>query len=489
MLAQAVPTIGHPPLDFRPILPELVLVGTAIVVLLAGAALQRAGKAALLLVSLAGVAIAAAASLALWTWSGSLTVLGEMVSTDRFAVVTRLLLLGIAAMSLLYGHHYFERTGEAKAEFYPLVLFATAGMTLISAAADLIVVFLALEILSLSLYVLTGISSRLGSSEASMKYFLLGAFSSAFFLYGVAMAYGATASTHLAAIQHALAGRTGGQALALTAVALLAIGFGFKVAAVPFHMWTPDVYQGAPTAVTAFMSAGTKVAAFAALIRVFDIGFQPLGWDWTPVLWGLAAATVITGSLLAIAQTDIKRMLAYSSVAHAGFILIGLTAANQDGIRSALFYLVAYSVMILGAFGVVMLVSIRGEGRTSLRSYAGLGRRSPLLAGLLTLFLLSMAGIPPTAGFIAKFSVFGAAVRAGHWELALIGVLSSVVAAFFYIRVMVLMYMQEPADDLEPDRSILLRVAIAIPAALTLVFGVFPQVVLGVLEKAAILRW
>ncbi len=489
MLAQAVPTIGHPPLDFRPILPELVLVGAAIVVLLAPAALQRASKAGLLLVSLAGVAVAAAASVALWTWSGSLTALGGMVSTDRFAVVTRLLLLGIAAISLLYGHHYFERTGEAKAEFYPLVLFATAGMTLISAAADLIVVFLALEILSLSLYVLTGISSRLGSSEASMKYFLLGAFSSAFFLYGVAMAYGATGSTHLAAIQHALAGRTGGDALALTAVALLAIGFGFKVAAVPFHMWTPDVYQGAPTAVTAFMSAGTKVAAFAAFIRVFDIGFQPLGWDWTPVLWGLAAATVITGSLLAIAQTDIKRMLAYSSVAHAGFILIGLTAANQDGIRSALFYLVAYSIMILGAFGVVMLVSIRGEGRTSLRSYAGLGRRSPLLAGLLTLFLLSMAGIPPTAGFIAKFSVFGAAVRAGHWELALIGVLSSVVAAFFYIRVMVLMYMQGPADDLEPDRSVLLRVAIAIPAALTLVFGVFPQIVLGVLEKAAVLRW
>jgi NADH-quinone oxidoreductase subunit N len=286
-----------------------------------------------------------------------------------------------------------------------------------------------------------------------------------------------------------LSARTGGDALALTAVALLAIGFGFKVAAVPFHMWTPDVYQGAPTAVTAFMSAGTKVAAFAAFIRVFDIGFQPLGWDWAPVLWGLAAATVVVGSLLAIAQTDIKRMLAYSSIAHAGFILIGLTAANQDGIQAALFYLVAYSAMILGAFGVVMLVSIRGEGRTLLGSYAGLSRRSPLLAGMLTLFLLSMAGIPPTAGFIAKFSVFGAAVRAGHWELALIGVLSSVVAAFFYIRVIVLMYMQEPADDLEPDRSVLPRVAIAISAALTLVFGVFPQVILGVLEKAAILRW
>ncbi len=486
MLAQV---LTHPPLDFGPIAPELILVGTAIAVLLAGAVAPRASHAAFLAFSLAGVAGAAAASIVLWTWKGGPTVLGEMVSTDRFGVVTRLLLLGIAAMGLVYGHHYFERSGEAKAEFYPLVLFATAGMTLISAAADLIVVFLALEILSLSLYVLTGISSRLGSSEASMKYFLLGAFSSAFFLYGVAMAYGATGSTHLAAIQHVLSARTGGDALALTAVALLAIGFGFKVAAVPFHMWTPDVYQGAPTAVTAFMSAGTKVAAFAAFIRVFDIGFQPLGWDWTPVLWGLAAATVVVGSLLAIAQTDIKRMLAYSSIAHAGFILIGLTAADQDGIQAALFYLVAYSAMILGAFGVVMLVSIRGEGRTSLGSYAGLSRRSPLLAGMLTLFLLSMAGIPPTAGFIAKFSVFAAAVRAGHWELALIGVLSSVVAAFFYIRVIVLMYMQEPADDLEPDSSVLPQVAIAIPAALTLVFGVFPQVIFGVLEKAAILRW
>jgi NADH-quinone oxidoreductase subunit N len=486
MLAQ---TLTHPPLDFGPVAPELILVATAIAVLLAGAIAPRTDRATLLLVSLAGVAGSAAASVMLWGWRGGPTVLGSMVSTDRFAVVVRLLLLAIAAMGLLYGHHYFERSGEAKAEFYPLVLFATAGMTLIAAAADLIVVFLALEILSLSLYVLTGISSRLGSSEASMKYFLLGAFSSAFFLYGIAMAYGATGSTHLAAIQHALAARNGTQALALTAVALLAIGFGFKVAAVPFHMWTPDVYQGAPTAVTAFMSAGTKVAAFAAFIRVFDIAFQPLGWDWTPVLWGLAAATVVAGSLLAIAQTDIKRMLAYSSIAHAGFILIGLTAANQDGIRAALFYLVAYSAMILGAFGVVMLVSIRGERRTSLASYAGLARRSPLLAGMLTMFLLSMAGIPPTAGFIAKFSVFGAAVRAGHWELALIGVLSSVVAAFFYIRVMVLMYMQEPAEDLEPDGSIMPRVAIAIPAVLTLVFGVFPQVVLGVLDKAAILRW
>jgi NADH-quinone oxidoreductase subunit N len=258
---------------------------------------------------------------------------------------------------------------------------------------------------------------------------------------------------------------------------------------VPFHMWTPDVYQGAPTAVTAYMSAGTKVAAFGALIRVFNVAFQPLSLDWTPILWGLAAITVVVGSVLAIAQTDIKRMLAYSSIAHAGFILIGLTAANQDGIQSGLFYLVAYAVMILGAFGVVMLVSIRGEDRTSLASYAGLARRSPLLAGLMALFLLSLAGIPPAAGFIAKVSVFGAAIRAGHWSLVLIGVLASVAAAFFYVRVIVLMYMQEPQDEGRPDAALVPRLALAVPAGLTLLFGVFPQVVLGVLEEAAVLRW
>jgi NADH-quinone oxidoreductase subunit N len=254
-------------------------------------------------------------------------------------------------------------------------------------------------------------------------------------------------------------------------------------------MWTPDVYQGAPTAVTAFMSAGTKVAAFAALIRVLFTALQPLTWDWTPILWGLAAVTVVVGSVLAIAQTDIKRMLAYSSIAHAGFILTGLTAANQDGIRAALFYLVAYAAMIAGAFGVVMLVSGTGEERTALVSYRGLYRRSPLLAGLLTVFLLSMAGIPPAAGFIAKVGVFSAAISAGHWQLALIGVLASVIAAFFYIRVLVLMYMQEPEGEFEADDASPPVVAVAAAAALTLVLGVAPGLILGVLNEAAVLRW
>ena len=478
-----------PSLRFGPLAPELILTGVAIVVLLLGAIARRTSPAVLLLVSLAGIGAAAVASLLLWDWDGGPTVLGGMVATDRFAIAARLILLGVAFMGSLFGFHYFGRAGEERAEFYPLLLFATAGMTLIAAASDLIVVFLALEILSLSLYVLTGFSFRLSSSEAAMKYFLLGAFSSAFFLYGVALAYGAAGTTHLGGIANALAGRTGTQALALVAVSFLAVGFAFKVAAVPFHMWTPDVYQGAPTPVTAFMSAGTKVAAFAALIRVFNVAFQPLSWSWTPLMWVLAGATVLLGSLLAIAQTDVKRMLAYSSIAHAGFVLMGLTAANQDGIQSALFYLLAYAVMILGAFGVVMLVSSRGEERTALSSYSGLARRSPLLAGLMTLFLLSLAGIPPTAGFIAKVNVFGAAVRAGHWPLVLIGVLASVAAAFFYIRLIVLMYMQEPRDELQPDESLAPRVAIAVPAVLTLLLGVFPQIVLGFLEEAAILRW
>jgi NADH-quinone oxidoreductase subunit N len=482
-------TLAHPPLQFGPIGPELVLAGTGILVLLAGAVVRRVRQVSLLLSSLAGVAGAAIVSLALWSWKGGATVLGGMVAADRFSVVARLLLLGAAAIALLYGYYYFERLGEDRPEFFALVLFATSGMTLITAAADLIVVFLALEVLSLSLYVLTGLSSRLGASEGSMKYFLLGAFSSAFFLYGIAMAYGATGSTRLSAIALALAGHTGSQGLALAAIALLIVGFGFKVAAVPFHMWTPDVYQAAPTAVTAYMSAATKVAAFAAFLRVLTTAFQPLTWDWTPMIWWLAAVTMIVGSVLAIAQTDVKRMLAYSSIAHAGFILVGVSNGSQEGIQSALFYLLAYGATILGAFGVVMLASGRGEEHTSLRSYAGLYRRSPLLAGLLSLFLLSLAGIPPTAGFIAKVTVFRAAIDAGHWELALVGVLASVVAAFFYIRVMVLMYMQEPAEDVEPDPSLVPRLVIAAPAVLTLLFGIFPGLVLGFLERAALLRW
>jgi NADH-quinone oxidoreductase subunit N len=482
--------IPAPTLTFGPVMPVLLLVVFALLGLMYEAVATESDRAVHLAIGVAGIVCAGVAAVVLWNWTGAPTVMGDMIYADRYVVVATVVLLAIAAMGLLYGTHYFVTSGdEPRGEFYPLVMLATAGMALIVASADLIMVFLALEILSLSLYVLTGITGRRGSNEAAMKYFLLGAASSAFFLYGVAMAYGAANTTHINGLAHALSGQTGNQGLALLALALLVVGFGFKVSAAPFHMWTPDVYQGAPTPVTAFMSAATKVAAFLALIRVLDVAFQPLTWDWTPVIWVLAALSVLVGSVLAIAQTDIKRMLAYSSVAHAGFILTGLTAASSAGIAAAMFYLVAYSAMTLGAFGVVMLVSAKGEEQTSLSSYAGLYKRSPFLALFMTLFLLSLAGIPPTAGFIAKVGVFAAAIGAGHWQLALIGVICSVAAAFFYLRVIVYMYMRDPAGEQDEDRSVMTRVALVVPAVITLALGVFPGLVTGVIEKAATLRW
>ncbi len=492
--------IQAPHLVWNPVVPEMVLFGAAIAGMLYEAIARRSDRRVHLAIALAGIAVAAGWSASLWNWSHETTVMGDMVFVDRFAVLGGLVLLGIAAVALLFGTHDARRDpARFRGEFYPLVLFATVGMVLIVSAADLILSFLALEILSLALYVLTGLSGRPGGLEGAMKYFLLGATSSAVFLYGVAMAYGATGTTKIAGIANALAGQTGSRGIALLAFAFLAVGFGFKVSAAPFHMWTPDVYQGAATPVTAFMSAATKVAAFLAFVRVLDVAFQPLVWDWTPVIWVLAAASVVVGSVLAIAQTDIKRMLAYSSVAHAGFVLTALVSGNAFGIRAVLFYLIVYATMTLGAFGVVMLVSGDEDASAPLTSYAGLGRRSPWLAGLLTLFLLSLAGIPPTGGFIAKANVFAAAIRAGYWPLALIGVVMSVAAAFFYLRVIVLVYMQEPSSRpvsaqepggaLAVDDSAAMRVLLALPAAGVLVLGVFPGVLLPILERASVLRW
>jgi NADH-quinone oxidoreductase subunit N len=480
----------HPPLDFGPVAPELVLVGVGLVLLVVGAVRPRLSHAWLAVGALVGLAGAGVASVLLWNRHGPATVLGDMVAADRFSVVARLVVLAVGGIGVAFAYHYFERTGQGRQEFYALLLLCTSGMTLMVAANNLILVFLALEILSLSLYVMTGMTFRLTAIEGAMKYFLLGAFSSAFFLYGIALAYGAANTTSITGIARFLTARIGPQPLALAAAGLLAVGFAFKVAAVPFHSWAPDAYQGAATPITAYMAAATKVAAFAALLRVFDVAFAPLQWDWTPFVWVIAAVTMVVGSVIAVAQTDLKRMLAYSSVAHAGFILTGVTAAGAAGISASLFYLVAYAAMIAGAFGVVMLVSVRGEERTAIGSYAGLARRSPLLAGLMTLFLLSLAGLPPTAGFIAKLSVFKAAVDAGHWPLVLIAVLASVVAAFFYLRVIVIMYTQDPATgEPEPPVPALPGVAIAVPALATLLLGVFPGLMFHFLDPASVLRW
>jgi NADH-quinone oxidoreductase subunit N len=484
--------IQPPQLDLTPILPELILAGVAMVILLADATRPTRSQGPMATVAMVG--IVAAAITVVWQWQASpaeeLTVLGGMVAVDRYSLFFRLVILGSAAVGVLLAAHYLARTGEGRGEYYALLLFAASGMTLLSAAADLIVVFLALEVLSLSLYVMAGFSwRRLASQEASLKYFLLGAFSSAFFLYGIALAYGAAGTTSIGGIAEALSGETGSIALPLAAAGFLAVGFAFKVAAVPFHMWTPDVYQGAPTPVTAFMAAGTKVAGFAALIRVATVALGPVSWEVTPALVAVAALTMVVGSVLAIAQEDVKRMLAYSSIAHAGFVLVGVAAANQEGISGSMFYLVAYAAMILGAFGVVLLVSRVGEERTALRSYRGLGRRNPLLGALLALFLLSLAGLPPTAGFIAKVLVFQAAVRADLEGLVVVAVLASVVAAFFYIRVIVLTYMEEPEEVAEVPSAPGPGLALAAAAAVTVVLGVLPGLLLDPLQTAGVLRW
>jgi NADH-quinone oxidoreductase subunit N len=511
-LAQASPVapvvpIGTPDLVFHPVLPELILCGAGIAGMLYEAFATRSKPLIHLAIAVLGILAAGVAAVTLWGWTGDRTVLGNTVAVDRFAVLAAVILSVAALVGCLFYTAFATRDPDAyRGEFYPLVLFATAGMTLIAAANDLILVFLALELLSLSLYVLTGITGRPRSSEAAMKYFLLGAFSSAFFLYGVAMAYGAAGTTKIAgtsdvrSLSAALAGTTGSQALALLALALLVIGFGFKISAAPFHMWTPDVYQGAPTPVTAYMSAATKVAAFFALIRVLDVAFQPLVWSWTPVIVALAVVSIVVGSVLAIAQTDIKRMLAYSSIAHAGFLLTGLTLANATGIRAALFYLVVYAAMTLGSFGVVMLIAGGDDQRTSLRDVAGLGRRRPFLAALMAVFLLSLAGIPPTAGFVAKVSVFSAAIEAGNWPLVVVAVVASVAAAFFYLRVIVYMYLRDPEEEpaavisVPEDRRLagaggVSTAAAALLAASVLVLGVFPGLLSNVLQEASVLKW
>ena len=386
--------------------------------------------------------------------------------------------------------------GVEHTEVFPLLLFAVGGMLLFPASGDLLTMFVALEVLSLPLYLLCGLARRrrLLSQEAAMKYFLLGAFSSAFFLYGIALVYGYAGSFDLTAIDRAVSASTEGAPLLLAGISLVAVGLLFKVGAAPFHAWTPDVYQGAPTAVTGFMAACTKIAAFGALLRVFYVAFGGASWDWRPLIWVVAIATMVVGSLVAITQTDIKRMLAYSSIAHVGFMLVGfvgLYTGTADGagitsLSSVLFYLTTYGFSTLGAFAVVTLVRDAGGETTHLSRWAGLGRRAPVLAGAFAFFLLAFAGIPLTSGFIGKWTVFAAAWGGGAWALVVVGVLSSVVAAFFYVRVIVLMFFSDPVGDgpAVAVPSVLTSGVIAVTVAATVLLGVVPGPVLELAQQA-----
>jgi NADH-quinone oxidoreductase subunit N len=330
-------------------------------------------------------------------------------------------------------------------EYYATLLFALVGMMLMAQATDLLLVFLALETMSIAVYVLTGIRREVQqSTEAAFKYFLLGAFASSFFLYGIAFLYGVTGSTSLDRIGAVIAAQSmTGNPMILLGVGLLLVGFAFKIAAVPFHMWSPDAYEGAPAVVTGFMSTGVKAAAIASFARVFLSALEPMISDWAPVVWAIAAATMVIGTVVGVAQTSLKRMLAYSSIAHGGYLLLGIIAGSDVGKAAILYYLAAYALTNLGAFGIIALLGSRDRANDDLRDYAGLWNSHPALAALMTFFLLSLGGFPPTAGFIAKWYVFSAAVGAGYYGLAIIGVLSSVVSVFFYLRIVVMMYMSE----------------------------------------------
>jgi len=384
-----------------------------------------------------------------------------------------------------------ERAGAAQTELFPLVMLSVGGMMVFPASNDLLTMFVALEVLSLPLYLICGLARhrRLLSQEAAMKYFLLGAFSSAFFLYGVALLYGQTGTLTLTGIRDGLS-KHGDNSMALVGVALLSVGLLFKVGAVPFHSWIPDVYQGAPTPITGFMAAATKVAAFGALLRVFYVALPPLQDQWRPVLWAISILTMTVATVTALNQTDVKRLLAYSSVAHVGFILTGVIADSAAGLSATLFYLVAYSFSTVGAFAVVGLIrSADGDEDATLSHWAGLGRRSPVVAGLLSMFLLAFAGIPLTSGFISKLSVFKAAAQGGAVPLVIIGVISSGIAAYFYVRVIVMMFFTEPTDDTPHVQvpSILSMAAIAVCAVVTVGLGIFPQPLLNLADHAAAL--
>ena len=374
-------------------------------------------------------------------------------------------------------------------EVYPLFLFSIAGMLLFPISSDLITLFVALEMLSLPLYLMTGLSRRrrLMSQEAALKYFLLGAFASAFFLFGAAFLYGSSASITLGGIRQAVVGGTGNNVFLLIGIIFLSAGLLFKVGAVPFHAWTPDVYQGAPTPITAFMAAATKLAAFGAMLRIFYVSLANAEWSWRPIIMVIAIATMALGSLVAIAQRDVKRMLAYSSIAHAGFLLSGVYALSLNGLSATIFYLSTYGLTTVGAFAIVTLIRDANGEVTDLNRWAGLAKRSPLVATLFATYLLGFAGIPLTAGFIGKFSIFSAAYEAGGKWLVIAGVLSSAAAAFFYIRVIVLMFFKDAAEDgtTVVIPSALTRSVVLISGVATIVFGVLPQPLINFINTYA----
>jgi NADH-quinone oxidoreductase subunit N len=481
--------MNMPQVDMLLIAPEMIVAGFGLLVLLVGVFSPRqGGKSHLGIISLIGIALAFCYTVP-QIGSGR-TGFGGMFTSDGYALFFKIIFFIVSFLTVLISMGFTRREGIEAGEYYALVLFATLGMMLMAAGTHLMTIFLGLETMSISIYILAGmLRDDRKSVESALKYFLLGAFATGFLLYGIAFLYGSTGSLTLKDIGAYIASNKQlmRSPMLLMSLAFLTIGFGFKIASVPFHMWTPDVYEGAPTTITAFMATGVKAAGFAALVRVFFSALPSLLPDWTTVMWVLAVATMTVGNLVAISQSNIKRMLAYSSIAHAGYLLIAIVAGNASGISGVLFYLMSYAFMNLGAFTCVILLGKKGEENTLITDYSGIGFKYPALAAAMTIFLLSMAGIPPLGGFMAKFYVFSAAVQSNLYWLVVIGVLNSAVSVYYYLRVTVLMYFREPEREITGLQfSFPSCVALALAVIGTLYMGLFPANVLSFAQRSIV---
>jgi NADH-quinone oxidoreductase subunit N len=468
-----------------PILPLVAVSGGAMVVMLAGVRMEDEDSAGLGFLAL--VALLAAFVLTMFELGQNTFVFRGALAMDDYAVFFETVIIITTAVTVAMSLEYAADAGLAGAEYYALILFAALGMMLMAAAGDLIVIFLGLETMSIAVYALAGFIRRdPKSNEAAIKYFLLGAFSTGFLLYGIALIYGATGTIRLEPIRASLASGLGAKPLLLLGLGLMLIGFGFKVAAVPFHMWTPDAYEGAPTPVTAFMAVGVKLAAFAGFLRIFMANFGVISAEWTEVLWIVAVLTMTAGNVIALVQSNIKRMLAYSAIAHAGYVLVGMAAGGgHDAGGAVLYYLLAYAFTNLGAFAVVVALERGAEPHAEIADYRGLAREHPGLAAAMALSLLSLTGVPPLAGFVAKFYIFAAALNAGLVWLVVIAVLNSVVSAYYYVAVIVAMYMQEGGVGVERmSRRPGLLISVAVGVAGVIALGVYPQPYMGAAANA-----
>ena len=423
-------------------------------------------------------------------WNRSGTDFSRMVYVDNYSFFFYLIFLIGTGISIILSVSYLENYKKNYGEYYALMLFSAVGMMLMAAGGNLVTIFLGVEILSIPIYILAGLFREdVKSNEAALKYLLLGGFSSAFLLFGIAMLYGGTGTFYLADLAKII--KAGGMnALTYMGLGLLVVGFGFKVSLAPFHMWTPDVYEGAPTSITAFMSVGTKAAAFAAFLRVFMEIFPSIKVEWDMLLWVVAVATMTIGNLTALAQTNIKRMLAYSSIAHAGYILVGMVAGNQLGATGILYYLLAYTLMNLGAFGVIILVSRKKDSYLNIYDYSGLGFQYPGLAAVMSVFMFALVGMPPTAGFLGKFYIFSAAVQEGYIWLVIIGVLNSLISVYYYLRITVIMYMQPAEADLGPvETTPMVNATLILSALAVLLMGIFPGKIFDLASSSVKIFW